>query len=72
MIFPGVGAGERTKLDEEQQLLCSYCLQPFCSQKSPPLQRLSRPGLGKGQTLRHRLEGDSFASHFDVDEEGGR
>lgn len=40
-------------------------------EKAAVISPVSRLGFGEGQTLGHRLEGDSFAGHFNVDEEGG-
>lgn len=42
------------------------------SQNAALIWRGSRLGFGKGQSLRHALDRDSFAAHFDMDEERGR
>lgn len=59
-FLPAPRAEVQAKLEGERLLHKGVVISPA-----------SRPCSGEGQTLRHRLEGDSSARHFDVDEEGG-
>lgn len=53
------------------RVIGAWRLATVLAEKAAVIWPVSRLGFGEGQTLRHRLQGDSSAGHFNVDEEGG-